>query len=109
MSDNGTEPDDLTITFKLAGGETYTVRHVDMTAIDARDFRRAVGERLVTVFAGTLGADLDVIAGLLWLTRRRDEPHLTYEQVAEDLRYADLEAVDQTTEAAEVDPTSSPG
>lgn len=67
-------------------GERYLIRLSDLTAIDAGDFRRAVGTSLVSVMSEG-SADLDVIAGLVWLARRKRERGLKYEDVARRLTY----------------------
>lgn len=59
----------------------------DLTGIDARDFRAAVGFPLVQVFANAAAYDIDVAAGLVWLVRRRTEPNLSYADVARTINF----------------------
>jgi hypothetical protein len=61
-------------------GEHVVIRFGDLTPRDARDFRRAVGTPLMQAFTPE-NLDLDMLAGLVWLARRRDNPALTYEEV----------------------------
>lgn len=67
-------------------GTTYTVRMADLSAIDAKEFRAAVGVSLAqAMHEGS--TDLDVIAGLVWLARRKRERGLAYVKVAKDINY----------------------
>lgn len=67
-------------------GTQYKVKLSQLTAIDAKDFRAAVGVSLAQAIAGGSG-DLDVIAGLVWLARRKIERGLPYAKVAAALTY----------------------
>lgn len=67
-------------------GETFTLRFSDLTAIDAKDFRAAVGIPLTAAMTEGV-TDLDIIAGLVWLARRRRERGLAYATVAKALTY----------------------
>lgn len=92
---------DYTVTLTL-GGEQVTFRLGDMNAVDAGDFRRQVGVSLMQAIAGG-SLDLDIVAGLLWLTKRRDNPKLAYHAVAAQLTYADLEDIDGAEQPDEPD------
>lgn len=74
---------DLQIALSI-DGEDHTWRMGDFTAIDARDYRFAVGSRLVEAF---ISPDLDAVAGLLWLAKRRTDPTVSYDDVAGGLSY----------------------
>ena len=63
-------------------GQKWVLDFSDLTAIDAKDFRREVGFPLASVLSGGEAEDLDVYAGLVWLARRKDEPKLTFAEVA---------------------------
>ncbi|HET7486835.1 MAG TPA: hypothetical protein VFJ85_02835 [Acidimicrobiales bacterium] len=67
-------------------GQTYTIRLGDLSALDAKDFRAAVGVSLAQVMTNG-STDLDVLAGLVWLARRRRERGLAYKTVAKVLTY----------------------
>lgn len=73
-------------------GKDYAVRAGDLTAIDTRELRRQTGYS----FNGLLEAfgrdpDLDLIAGIMWLSLRIDgDKEITYDDVAEDLGYGAL-------------------
>lgn len=67
-------------------GETFTLRFSDLTAIDAKDFRVAVGVPLTDAMSAET-TDLDIIAGLVWLARRKRERGLPYLKVAKELTY----------------------
>lgn len=78
------------------GAEHYlTIR--DLTALDAKDFRAKVGSSLQDALRdvyGGQGIDLDRVAGLVWLSRRRSEPKLPFESVAYTLGYESEIVVD---------------
>ena len=74
----------------VAAGVRYDVRFDDLTAADAGDFRRAVGMPLVSAFKDG-NTDLDAIAGLVWLVRRRGQRGLAFASVAETLTYGNVD------------------
>lgn len=97
------QPATLVIT---VDGKEYKVKLSQLTAIDAKDFRASVGVSLAQAIAGGSG-DLDVIAGLVWLARRKIERGLPYAKVAASLTYEsdiDLSEPDATEPTAEDDP-----
>lgn len=79
------------VRFKVHGSP-YDIRLGDLTPQDAGDFRRAVGVPLGHAFSPAM--DLDVIAGLMWLTRRKQNRNLSYAEVAESFTYDDFERAD---------------
>ena len=48
--------------------------------------------------------DIDIIAMLVWLTRRKFKPSLTYDAVLESINYDNFEVVDGPVEDGEDDP-----
>lgn len=83
----------------------YDIRLANLTAIDAKDFRAAVGVSLAQAISdGSL--DLDIVAGLIWLVRRQRERGLAYSKVAKEITYEsnldfstpDAEVVDDSPE-----------
>lgn len=70
-------------------GKEYIIRFQDFNALEAREFRREMGTGLSAAFADT--PDLDTIAGLLWIHRRKTNPRLQYDEVAKVLNYDNLE------------------
>ena|SRR5688572_11788369 len=82
----------------VAAGNRYDIDLADFTARDAGDFRKAVGVSLADSI-GNGQADLDVIAGLVWLVRRGTDRRLSYHSVAETLNYGNVEAVGEDDEA----------
>lgn len=71
-------------------GETYSVRAGDVTALDARACRLQTGYSFpqLMFLAMSDGADIDLIAGLIWFTRYvSGEKSLTYEEVAGETTY----------------------
>lgn len=78
-------------------GMNYDLDMGDINAIDAKDFRREVGITLASSMTDSVDVDLDVIAGLVWLARRKTERGLTYNDVASmlsfnsDIDFSDVE------------------
>ena len=83
-------------------GERYELHLERMTALDAKEFRATVGVSLTQALANQ-SADLDVLAGLIWMARRAKEPRLQYETVARSLNY-DSDVDLDSTDAGEVEP-----
>lgn len=89
------------ITFKITDGPyagDYSIDPEDFTATELGQFRKAVGFPLETI--GTAGVGLDVLAGMVWLVRRRSSRGLAFEAVADTIRTKNLELV--TAEEVEV-------
>lgn len=68
-------------------GEDHFIRLSDLTALDAKDFRAQVGIPLLSVFAGSVTTDLDIVAGIVWLCRRQTNPRLRYAEVAAAMNF----------------------
>lgn len=79
-------------------GETFVIEMENLTARDAREFRHAVGVSLAqAMYEGS--ADLDVVAGLIWLVKRKRDPRLRFADVERSITYgSDLEVSDGDTE-----------
>jgi len=71
------------------GPNTYRLDIDDVTGRDAQDFLAVVGLPLASAMTGDY-RDLHVIAGLVWLARRRSERNLAYESVNKSLSYGML-------------------
>lgn len=85
-------------------GTTHTVRLAQLTAIDAKEFRAAVGVSLAQAMAEG-STDLDVVAGLVWLARRKRERGLAFAKVAKEITYeTDLDVAQPDDEAEADDP-----
>lgn len=101
---------DKVIRFKVDGAR-YDIDLGDFNAIDAKDFAPTVGMPLAEVYSGK-PLDLHVIAGLMWLTRRKTNPDITYRELAEGLTYGNLESADPSESPPEASggdsETSSP-
>lgn len=80
-------------------GETWTLDFGELTGVDAKEFRKAVGVPLASVLADKEGFDLDVAAGLIWLARRLKEPTLSYADVAKAINFLSAFDVDIDGEA----------
>jgi hypothetical protein len=80
----------------LVDGTEYTVRQGDLTSLDTMSLRRETGMS----FAGLMAAfqkdpDIDLVAALVWLSRRIDgEMMLSYADVAGEIGYdVDIDVV----------------
>ena len=85
-------------------GKVYTVRQGDLTSLDTMALRRETGFS----FMGLLKAfqqdpDIDLIAALVWLSRRTDgEVMLSYGEVAAEIGYdVDIDVVGEAGEEAD--------
>lgn len=70
-------------------GKRYEVQMGDLTAADAQIFRREMGMSFMkTMQLDPEDFDLDVIAGIVWLARRKDgEVNLRLSEVASEIGY----------------------
>lgn len=82
-------------------GKHYSIQFEDFNALDAKAFRQEVGTGLAAAFADS--PDLDTMAGLLWIYRRKTNPKLKFEDVARGLTYTSIEVLD----AGETDESES--
>jgi hypothetical protein len=74
-------------------GKPLEIFFNEYTGLESRAFRQTMGFSILDVL-GTLSRrelpDLDVLACMVWLVRRRTEPDLTYEEVADGMTYQDM-------------------
>lgn len=82
-------------------GTVYRIRFDEFNALDAREFRRELGTGMAAAF--TESPDLDTIAGVLWLHRRKTNPKLKFADVARELTYLDFEVDDDSNSDDEED------
>jgi len=78
------------------GSRDYSLRMSDFSAADARTFREMFGVGMASAF---LNPDLDTIAALVWLVRRKGNRNLTYEAVASGVNYANTSVEDAEADA----------
>lgn len=73
----------------LVDGKSYPLRMDDVSALHSSAFRKATGMSLRSAFVALQSdADIDIVAGLMWLSRvTNGEPRLTYEEVAGEIGY----------------------
>lgn len=76
------------ITVNLDGVD-YTVRMGDLSSVDTMALRRATGFSFMGLMrAASADPDIDLIAALVWLSRRVDgEKLLDFDQVAQEIGY----------------------
>lgn len=80
-------------------GNEYVIRFEDFNALEAREFRREMGTGIAAAF--TDSPDLDTIAGVLWLHRRKTNPKLKFEDVAKSLTYLNFEVDDPSSDGGD--------
>lgn len=74
-------------------GRGYRITPKDLTAVESRLYRQQMGQPFMRTMADG-DIDLDVIATLMWLMDRRDDPLLDWEDVAERITYANISELD---------------
>ena len=84
----------------------YTVRAGDLSSLDAMHLRRETGFSFRgLMMAATRDPDIDIIAAIVWLSRRIDgELLLSYEDVAGEITYDSEFDIVNPGEAGEPDP-----
>lgn len=68
-------------------GKKYTILQSEITGVEVKDFREAVGVSPMRFFADPRNLDLDIVAGFIWLVRRRKERALQYDDIASKINY----------------------
>lgn len=107
-SKSKTEDQDAMLTLEW-NDETLVLRQSEITGIDSRDFRAELGFGITGMFqADGKYLDVDSVAGMIWIIKRRKTPRLTYEDIAAKVTFADLNNISDATGAeAEDDPFGS--
>lgn len=110
-SKSKTEDQDAMLQFEF-NGETLVMRQSEITGIDSRDFRAELGFGIAGIFNDpTRFTDVDSVAGIIWIIKRRKNPRLKFEEIAEKVTLADVfnvgEANGGDDEGAEDDPFGS--
>jgi len=78
--------EDPALSVELDDGKRYIIRLLDFRASDDRLLRQTIGMTSYQAFIDLQEAmGLDSLAGLVWVMRRRSEPNLTYEEVADSI------------------------
>lgn len=84
--------EDLTLKVKT-GGNNYVIPMADFSAMDELDYEKATGRDLMAPFM-TGEVTTVLIAGLVWLYRRRFEKTLTFDSVARQFKFGDLQTLE---------------
>lgn len=71
------------------GTKKYSIAFESLSGRDVRDFRQEVGMSPRQALADQAALDIDIVAGFVWLARRRTEP-VTFEQVLDSIDYSNL-------------------
>lgn len=102
LSDQSGEPG---LSYEI-DGQRIIIRAYDFRGSDDRLLREAIGMTVVQAWAEATAGAMDACAGLIWLMKRRAEPTLSYETVAESfgmreyLSVRDADEVDIDNERA---------
>jgi hypothetical protein len=67
-------------------GKVHRIDMLSVSGRQAREFRREVGVPFMGAF-NRENMDLDVIAGFLWLARRKDEPDLSFDDLLDSVTF----------------------
>lgn len=103
---------DLSLAFDFEG-QRYELSQRDMTASERLAWRQTLGVPFPAMMMQ--GLDVDVIAGVIWIIKRRSDPRLAFTDIADKLRWDDFDIVrvgdeGEATEAVDAaDPTESAG
>lgn len=91
----------------ILDGVKYPFRLAEVTARDSGALRKACGISLRAAVAALKDdPDIDIIAALVWLSRRQNgEPNVSYDEVAEAIGY-DTEFAYEGLQEADEDPDS---
>lgn len=84
--------DEFRIAFAVDGRD-YVITPGDLTAVESRAFKREMGRGLIATFADG-DYELEELATLMWLMDRRDDPSLSWEDVASKITLADIRQVE---------------
>lgn len=104
---------DVSLAFDFEG-QRYELSQRDMTASERLAWRQTLGMPFLAMLMQ--GLDVDVVAGVIWIIKRRSDPRLAFTDIADKLRWDDFDIVrvgDDGSDDAEVvddaDPTESAG
>lgn len=80
-------------------GEKLILRQSEITGIDSRDFRAELGFGVTGMFqADGRFLDVDSVAGVIWLIKRRTNPRLKFVDIAAKVTFADLNNIGEAIE-----------
>ena len=102
---------DATVIAITVDDTTYKLRHDDVKGSDAMAFRQQMGMSFrKAIELCQEDADIDLIAGLIWLARRQDgDKKITLEEVADGLSYgSNISSSDASDDAVEVPDDTDP-
>lgn len=89
----------------LIGDARYDIDLFDIDGIEWRDAKRASGMQQGQLLAlAVVEKDLEALAAILWIWRRRKEPKLEYEDVLKGLSFGVLGSDDTAAEEGAADP-----
>lgn len=78
----------------------YVVDRDDLNALEWRAIKEATGLTPKHVILGLFELELEAVAAMVWIQRRRDEPQLAYNDVATHVTFGNLLTRDEIDELA---------
>lgn len=76
-------------------GVEYAVRAGDLSALDAQALRKELGVSFMGLMRGLMeDPDIDLIAGLIWLSKRLNGELIPYAMIAAEIGYAAMEGLE---------------
>src|SRR5690606_17377658 len=75
------------------GGRPYEIAMGEFSALDEVHYKKATGEDMMSAFTGG-NINTILLAGLVWLHRRRYEKTLRFETVAAEFKWNDLSSME---------------
>lgn len=85
-------------------GKKYDLDLSDVTGIEAKAFRQAVGVQLLEAASSDDIDPLELAAGIKWLIESRENPDLSFREVLGSITYGNLEAIADELEEEPKDP-----
>lgn len=92
-------------THTARGIEPYEIQIANYSAQDELDFHQATGH---TFFSAFSEMSTYVLAAFVWLERRKYEKKLTFQEVAKEIKFRDLESLEFIAEDDEEDEAEVP-
>lgn len=73
-------------------GDPFDIELDDISARESREFRMVLGFSVADALERIAKGDLEAIAALVWLKRRRDQVGLDFDKVAEGITYKSFDS-----------------
>lgn len=95
MSDSADDQGLAKLTFSITtGGHRYDMKIGDFSAMDEMAYSQVTGGKTLMQAFSTGEVDSVMVAGLVWLFRRKYEKKLSFQSVAEQFKWADMDTIE---------------